>query len=120
MVDLLIDSPPADAIRTHLSGHAVHVPGHFDAEVLSAIGRLERAGRLTGREASGHVDSLARSTFERHPVAPLLDGAWQMRANLRLVDALYVALARQLGVTVLSTDRALAAASDLVVAITAD
>jgi predicted nucleic acid-binding protein len=40
----------------------------------------------------------------------MLPGAWGRRANLRLVDALYVELAEVLGAPLVTTDAALAAA----------
>ena len=49
--------------------------------------------------------------IQRHPVEPLLTGAWDRRGDLRLVDALYVELAERLGAPVISTDDRLAAAA---------
>jgi predicted nucleic acid-binding protein len=114
MVDLLIASPQAIPVRERIRGHVIHVPAHFDAEVLSALGRLERASQLTAIEAEGRVAWLAGSPFERHPCAPLLLGAWTRRARLRLVDALYVELGSRLGLPVVSTDARLAAAESSV------
>jgi len=111
MVDLLVGTPPARAVIERLRGVRVHVPTHFDAEVLSALGRLVRSGKLSARHGSDRVRRLRELTAERHPLPPLLVEAWGMRANLRLVDALYVALARRLEVPVLTTDGKLAAAT---------
>ncbi len=48
VVDLICDLPAADPFRQRLAAaDAVAVPAHLDAEVLSALGRLKRAGRLT-------------------------------------------------------------------------
>ena len=90
------------------------MPAHFDAEVLSAIGRLSRAGSIPEDIVPSLLGAVESSGFERHPVAPLLQGAWRRRSNLRLVDALYVELAASLDVSVVSTDRALATASPIV------
>ena len=109
MVDLLIASPQAIPVRDRIRGHAIHVPAHFDAEVLSALGRLERASQLTAREAEERVRSLADASFERHPCAALVLGAWTRRANVRLVDALYLEVGSRLGLPVVSTDARLAA-----------
>ncbi len=111
MVDLLVGSPPAGAIGERLGGSQVHVPAHFDAEVLSALGRLVRAGKLSARQGTDRVRRLQGVPAERHALPPLLLQAWQMRQNLRLVDALYVALAQQLDVSVLTTDARLASAT---------
>jgi predicted nucleic acid-binding protein len=44
-------------------------------------------------------------------------GAWSRRGNIRLVDALYVELASQLGTVVITTDQRLARATTLAEAI---
>ena len=111
MVDLLVGSSLAETIQARLRGSELHVPGHFDAEVLSALGRLHRAGELTARQAAYRVELVASSPIGRHLLAPLLKGAWRRRANLRLVDALYVELANQLNTPIITTNRDLAAAS---------
>jgi predicted nucleic acid-binding protein len=87
------------------------VPAHFDAEVLSALGRLHRSGDLSASEVERGLAALAEAPFERHALAPLLASAWDLRGNVRLVDALYLALAAELGAPLLTLDRGLASAS---------
>jgi predicted nucleic acid-binding protein len=108
MVDLLARSSLARAVGDRLRGSAWHAPAHLDAEVLSALGRLERAGRLDGVEAADGLLALSKLPIERHAVSPLLLGAWTLRNELRLVDGLYVELARQLGLRLITTDQRLA------------
>jgi len=84
------------------------VPGHFDAEVLSALGRLHRANELTASEVEASLRDLAALPVERHGLETLL-GAWGRRSNLRLADALYVELAVNLGARLVTTDGRLAA-----------
>ncbi len=108
MVDLLVDQRDAVAIRNRLRDNAVYVPAHFDAEVLSALGRLCRAGHVTVDEVSALVDALARAPFSRHPLQGLIRGAWSRRENHRLVDALYVELAERLRAPLITTDSRLA------------
>jgi predicted nucleic acid-binding protein len=119
MVDLLVGSPQTSAIQQRLRGYELHVPAHFDAEVLSALGRLQRAGELTARQVAPRISRLAVAPFERHLLAPLLDGAWKRRHNLRLVDALYVELAVRLETPIVTTDAGLASASRTAELITA-
>jgi len=111
MVDLLVGSDHAGSIQAHLHDSELHAPGHFDAEVLSALGRLHRASQLTTRQVTDRVTLVASSPIVRHPLAPLLSGAWRRRGTLRLVDALYVELASQLDTLIVTTDRGLASAS---------
>ncbi len=111
MVDLFVGSPHGVAIRARLRGHDLHVPAHFDAEVFSVLGRLERAGTLTASQVKARIERLEAAPMNRHLLAPLLSGAWKRRHNLRLVDALYVELAHQLETSIITTDAGLAAAS---------
>ena len=111
MVDLLVGSPLATAIRNRLRGHELHAPAHFDAEVLSALGRLHRGGYLTTRQVTTRIQRVAAAPIQRHLLPPLLAGAWKLRHNLRLVDAVYVELAHRLEAPIITTDAGLAAAS---------
>jgi predicted nucleic acid-binding protein len=120
MVELLVGSNLAGAIQERLQGSELQVPAHFDAEVLSALGRLHRAGELTARQAAERIELVASSPIGRHLLAPLLRGAWRRRQNLRLVDALYIELANQLKAAIVTTDRGLALASRRAHLITAD
>src|SRR5438105_8681098 len=104
MLDLLVGAPPARAVSERLRGSEVHVPAHFDAEVLSALGRLVRAGKLSSRQATDRLRRLQSVPAERHVLPALLMEAWRMRDNVRLVDALYLALARSLDAPILTTD----------------
>jgi predicted nucleic acid-binding protein len=111
MVDLLVGSGLAFSVAERLRGHELHVPAHFDAEVLSALGRFQRAGEMTVRQVTARLQRVAAAPMERHLLAPLLSDAWKLRHNVRLVDTLYVALADRLGAPIVTTDAGLAAAS---------
>jgi predicted nucleic acid-binding protein len=111
MVDLLLGGSSTNSVARRLSGHELHAPAHFDAEVLSALGRLHRSSALTAAQVSTRIDRLASAPIARHPLPKMLDGAWQKRDNLRLVYALYVELAEQLDTFVATTDAGLARAS---------
>ncbi|MDH3261404.1 MAG: type II toxin-antitoxin system VapC family toxin [Acidimicrobiia bacterium] len=111
MIDLLVGSPLAASIENRLRGHELHVPAHFDAEVLSALGSLQRSGDMTARQVAARIQRVAFAPLQRHLLAPLLAGAWKRRHNLRLVDALYVELADRLPAIIVTTDSGLAAAS---------
>ena len=113
LVDLLVGSELATSIRDCLTGHELHAPAHFDAEVLSAMGRLHRAQLMTARQITARLGRLASAPIERHALPPLLAGAWRRRDNLRLVDALYVELADRLSTKVVTTDARLAGASSI-------
>jgi predicted nucleic acid-binding protein len=113
MVDMLAGTPVSAAVRERLRGHELHAPAHFDAEVLSALGRLQRAGRLTEGQVRTRLDRLRTAPVYRHPLPALVVGAWRLRQTLRLVDALYVELANQIELLIVTTDAGMAAASSL-------
>ena len=111
MVEFLLATTIGRAVDRRIEGLGLHAPAHLDAEVLSAIGRLHRAGRLGERDVTGRLKLLMEAPIERHLLAPLMLGAWRRRKNLRLVDALYVELASQLGLPLITADTRLASAS---------
>ena len=111
IVDLLVGAESAVAIRLRLLNSHLHAPAHFDAEVLSALGRLNRAGHLSAAAVSSLLPRVATARIHRHPVSQLLGGAWDRRGDLSLADALYVELAERLGATIISTDDRLVAAA---------
>jgi predicted nucleic acid-binding protein len=107
LVDLLLDNEPGQAVRRRLAGQVLHAPAHVDAEVLSALGRLHRAGQLEVDDVASRLVSLTRAPLVRHPVDGLVLGAWARRHQLRLADALYVELATTRGWPLVTTDRRL-------------
>jgi predicted nucleic acid-binding protein len=118
LVDLLAGTDLAPAVRTRLAGAVWRAPAHVDAEVLSALGRLSRVGLLTDAEVDQRLALLASMPLTRYLLPGLLAGAWTRRADLRLVDALYVELAAQLQAPLVTTDLRLAKATPLAEAIT--
>jgi predicted nucleic acid-binding protein len=106
-VDLLLGNPLGVAVRARLAGQSVHAPGHVDAEVLSALGRLNRAGDLDDDTVTRLLGHVVDAPIERHPVRELMAGAWARRHQLRLADALYVELAAARGAPLVTTDRRL-------------
>ncbi len=109
-VDLLAGTTAAESAAARLAHTELHAPAHLDAEVLSALGRLHRADKLTAEDVTDGLTRLATMPLTRHPVSELAADAWARRDALRLVDALYVALAARLSVPVLTTDYRLARA----------
>lgn len=111
IVELLLSTTIGRAVARRLRGRELHAPAHLDAEALSALGRLQRNGLLVERDVASRLRLLAEAPIERHLLSKLVLGAWRRRKNLRLVDALYVELATQLGLPLLTTDTRLAAAT---------
>ena len=111
IVDFLLGGSAQAAIAERIARLSLHAPAHLDAEVLSAIGRIHRAGVLTAREAGERLEDAAEVPVTRHLLGSLVPGAWRRRHRLRLADALYVELATVLDVQLLTTDAALGRAT---------
>ncbi len=111
IVDFVLGGSAQTAIAERIAQLSLHAPAHLDAEVLSAIGRLHRAGTLTARLASERLEDAADVPVTRHLLGSLVPGAWRRRQQLRLTDALYVELASALDAQLLTTDAALGRAT---------
>ena len=104
MVDLLLGEQFGAAVTTRISGHTLNAPAHFDAEVLSALGRMSRAGDLSPETVERDLEFLVTAPIHMHDLSQLVLDAWQKRHQLRLVDALYVQLAINLNCPLITTD----------------
>ena len=119
-VEALLGSATGVAVRHRIRATQLHAPAHLDAEVLSALGRLCRAGDLEAATVTTALTDLAAAPIARHPLPALLNAAWQIRDQLRLVDALYAVLSEQLGARLLTTDARLARGLEFAELVTPD
>jgi predicted nucleic acid-binding protein len=105
LVDVLLDQEHAGWLLDQLESGEVTAPAHQPAEVLSAIARLHRAGALPADMA---VDALSAAMALHQelviPSAAHVQRAFDLRARIRVLDGLYVALAEERGVPLLTTD----------------
>lgn len=108
VVESLLGSDVGIAVRRRMLGCQLHAPAHVDAEALSALGRLHRAGQIRESTVTRALQELATAPIRRHSLTDLLGGAWKRRDNQRLVDALYAELAESLAAVLLTTDARLA------------
>ena len=103
------DGPDGERARARLAGERLAAPHLIDLEVLSAWRRLAAAGDLDERRAAFARADLRAMPIDRVPHAPLLERCWELRANLTVYDAAYVALAELIGAPLLTADARLAA-----------
>jgi predicted nucleic acid-binding protein len=108
VVEVLRRSHRGDAVGARMRGATLAAPAHLDAEVLSALGRLVRAGDAEAARVTRALDRLVRLPVERLPIAPLLQRAWELRENIALRDGLYIACAETLSARLLTLDGRLA------------
>lgn len=105
------DGEDGDRVRERLRGERLVAPSVIDLEVVSAWRRLASAGDLEDRRVGLALSDLGAIRLERAPHRPLLARCWQLRHNLTVHDAAYVALAEALNVKLLTADARLASAS---------
>ncbi|MGI8700917.1 MAG: type II toxin-antitoxin system VapC family toxin [Nocardioidaceae bacterium] len=112
-VALADDAPDGDHVRSRLHGEELAAPELLDLEVASVLRRQVSAGKLDARRARLALGDLANIPVQRSSHLPLLSRCWELRANVTIYDAAYVALAEALGVTVLTGDARLSRAPGL-------
>ena len=110
-VALLDDGPDGDLIRDRLRGERLAAPALIDLEVASVWRGLTRGGHLDARRVGQAMDDLQDLPVQRVEHTPLLARCWELRENLTIYDAAYVALAEALQATLLTGDRRLARAT---------
>jgi predicted nucleic acid-binding protein len=92
------------------SGGDLVAPDLVDVETVSVLRRRWLAGDLTTKRLSISVDDLEDLDLTRFPALPLMRRAYELRANVTPYDAVYVALAEQLGCTLVTADARLTSA----------
>jgi predicted nucleic acid-binding protein len=109
LVDVVIDQPTKPWALSQLESDRILAPAHQLAEVLSAVSRLVRAGKLSPAAAADAMTE-ARALEQDH-IAPSRDHllrALDLQARVRVLDGLYVALAEERDAPLVTTDRRLA------------
>jgi predicted nucleic acid-binding protein len=101
------DGSGGDRARARLAGETIAAPELIDVEVVSVVRRAARAGRMEERRSAQALADLAALPLRRAPHLPLLERVWELRENLTVYDAAYVALAEAIGAPLLTADSAL-------------
>ncbi|HEX6754503.1 MAG TPA: type II toxin-antitoxin system VapC family toxin [Mycobacteriales bacterium] len=104
LVEILLGTMRAEAVRTTVEDRRLVAPAVIDAEILSALRGLERNRSITPDRAALAVEDLRVAPVERFGLEPLLRRAWTLRDRLHAYDALYVALAVELDCPLITTD----------------
>lgn len=91
-----------------LHSRVLVAPENLPVEVTSALRALERSGNLPPHEATRIRSNAMTFQAELYPFLPLADRIWELRHNLTVYDAWYVALAEALNAPLVTTDIRLA------------
>lgn len=109
-VALLDDGPDGDQLRARLHGEDLAAPSLIDLEVVSVWRGLARGGQLEARRVAFALEDLRALPLQRVDHGALVMRCWELRENLTVYDASYVALAEALQATLLTGDRRIARA----------
>ena len=109
-VALLDDGLDGDQLRARLHGEDLAAPSLVDLEVVSVWRGLARGGQLDPRRVAFALDDLRALPLQRVDHGTLVMRCWELRENLTVYDASYVALAEAIQATLLTGDRRIARA----------
>ena len=104
------DGADGDTARARLRGQFLVAPELVDLETTSVIRRQLHRGHLDARRAELALADLVSLPLQRAPHRPLLARCWELRQNLTVYDAAYVALAELLDVVLLTAETRLSGA----------
>lgn len=98
------DGPDGERARRRLRGEDLAAPELVDLEVASVLRRLVLRRALPATRADLALSDLVAMPLQRAPHRSLLTRCWQLRQNLTVYDAAYVALAEALDAVLLTAD----------------
>jgi predicted nucleic acid-binding protein len=112
VVHYLLGGRPGERVRTMVEGRELlSAPDLLVFEVMAVLRRHALRGALSDERGLAAVADLGAIPIELFPSMPLRWRAWELRHNFALGDALFLALAEELGEPLATSDRALAAAA---------
>jgi predicted nucleic acid-binding protein len=108
LVALADDGPDGIRARDALRADRLIAPQLIDLEVASALRGRESAGKVDQGRASLALEALRALPMQRVGHGFLIGRSWELRHNLTIYDASYVALAEATGARVITADARLA------------
>jgi predicted nucleic acid-binding protein len=102
----------ASAVRERLYGsdEGPHVPHLFEIEVLGALRRHALISDLSAKRGQELLEDLTSMRLNRYPHTALLSRMWELKENVTIQDAAYIALAETLDAPLITMDGRLARA----------
>lgn len=105
---LIDDGAVGRRLRERLVDEDLAAPEVVDLEIASTLRKATRQGTMDEGRATRALVDLATMAVQRHTHVALLDRIWQLREHVTPYDAAYVALAEELGATLVTADARLA------------
>jgi predicted nucleic acid-binding protein len=106
LLELVLSTSAGKQLAQRLDSprESLHAPHITDLEILNALRRELRAGRIDAVRATNALHFLANLDLERHSHEPMIRRIWELKDNLSAYDAAYVALAEILDCPLLTAD----------------
>ena len=102
---MAVAGPVGDRARRLVSEESwLHLPSMAGAEITSALRNMALRGVLSAGDARVAAVRASRLRARRYPFEPFLARAWDLRENVTVYDAWYVALAESLGAPLVTAD----------------
>ena len=114
VLEVLLRTRRGLKMEAHLlsSSETLHAPYLIDLEVCQVLRRYWLNKDLTADRAAAAVEDFQSIRIIRYPHRIFLDRIWELRSNMTIYDAAYVAIAETIGAPLLTTDRKLASTSN--------
>jgi predicted nucleic acid-binding protein len=111
LIELLYGSAAGTNVDERLLGAGeIHAPTLIDVEIASVIRRSLLASEMTMGDVRARFAILRGLNIHRDAVEPLLERVIDLRHDLTVYDAMYVALAEGLNAPLITCDRRLSSA----------
>lgn len=117
-VDAILPTERQSAALAAMAQVELWAPAILDMEVTSALWRLARTGQISDEEADEGVHALQTAPVRRVDDPAIVGEAWRLRQSVRIPDAFYVATARLLDATLITSDARLSRAPGIGVTVT--
>jgi predicted nucleic acid-binding protein len=102
---MAVSGPAGDRARRLVSEESwLHMPSVAGAEVTSALRGMVLRGMLSAGDARVAAVRASRLRARRYPFEPFLSRVWDLRDNVTVYDAWYVALAESLSAPLVTAD----------------
>jgi predicted nucleic acid-binding protein len=106
--EFLLRTPIGEQVAAAMGSEELLAPELLDVEVASVLRKGVQRGALGRARAEEALSDLYDWDLERISHRSLLAGAWALRDNVTVYDAMYLALARLHGAALLTADGPLA------------
>ncbi|MGW3566745.1 type II toxin-antitoxin system VapC family toxin [Streptomyces sp. NPDC000941] len=105
LVEFLVGADAvAEKVRVVTFGERLAAPFAVDLECASTLRGLVRGRKLPADEGKRALELLGAINLTRYDHVPFLPRIWELRHNMWLYDASYVALAETLGADLVTVD----------------